>query len=98
MIFFLALFAAALLSSVITCLGLWWYYRQFVAPELDQRIETILEALGDEVGNKVRAGVVDGVSDLAAGESLRRTTERVASGSAALVDEGLSVLLGKRRR
>ncbi|MDH3645916.1 MAG: hypothetical protein OER80_04000 [Gammaproteobacteria bacterium] len=95
---FLVLFAAAILSSALTCLTLWLYYRQVVEPKLEQRIEIALEALGEKVGERVRTGVVDGFTDIAAGDTLRRTTEKVATSGAALVDEGLNVLLGKPRR
>ncbi len=95
---FLLLLGAALLSSAFTGLALWLYYQRVVAPRLEKRIEEALEALGEEVGKQVRAGVVDGVTDLAGSEHLIRTTGKVASSGAALVDEGLNVLLGRPRR
>ncbi|MDH3588310.1 MAG: hypothetical protein OEQ74_02780 [Gammaproteobacteria bacterium] len=95
---FFVVFAAAILSSAITCVSLWLYYRRVLEPALERYIEEALEKLSEQVGAKVRAGVVEGVSDVAAGESLRRTTEKVASSGAALVDEGLNVLLGKPRK
>lgn len=95
---FLALFAAAALASALTCLVLWIYYQRVVEPALEQRIEMALAELSTQVGDRVRAGVVEGVTDLAAADTFRRTTEKVASSGAALVDEGLNVLLGKPRR
>lgn len=97
-VIFLLLLAAALISSAITCLVLWVYYQRVVEPALERRIEIALAALGEEVGQRVRAGVVDGVTDLADADTFRRTTEKVASSGAALVDEGLNVLLGKPKR
>lgn len=95
---FLALFGAALLSSAITCLVLWVYYRRVVEPAIDRHIDSALKALGEEIGGRVRRGVVDGVTDLTAADTFLRTTEKVASRSAALMDEGLNVLLGKPRK
>ena len=95
---FFALLAAALLSSAVTFLALWFYYRRVVEPALDEKIELVLKSLGDEVGTRVRSGVVEGVTDLAGADTLRRTTEKVASSGVALMDEGLNVLLGKPRR
>ena len=95
---FFLLLSAALVSSAITCLVLWVYYRQVVEPRLERQIDVAIKALGAEVGERVRTGVVDGVTDIAAGDTLRRTTEKAAISGAALVDEGLNVLLGKPRR
>ena len=88
------LFAVALLSSALTCLALWFYYQRVVAPAIDQRIAEAVEAIGVEVGKQVRAGVVDGVTDLAKGDAVVRKTGEVASKGASVIAESLGVLLG----
>lgn len=92
------LFAVALLSSAITCFALWLYYQRVVAPELERRIAEAIEAIGAEVGSQVRAGVVDGVSDLASGDAVVRKTGQVATRGANVIAESLGVLLGGRPR
>ncbi len=88
------MFAVALLSSAITGVALWLYYRRVVAPEIERRIGEAIEAIGVEVGKQVRTGVVDGVSDLARGDAVVRTTGQVASKGASVIADSLGVLLG----
>ena len=94
----LTLLAVALLSSAITGFALWLYYRRVVEPEIERRVDAAIEAIGVEVGKQVRAGVVDGVSDLARGDAVVRTTEKVATKGATVIAESLGVLLGSRSR
>ena len=98
MVQILMLLGVALLSSAITCLALAIYFKRKVEPEIERRVQRAVDAIGVEVGAQVRQGVVEGVTDLAGGDAVKRTTEKVAATGATAIAESLNVLLGGRSR
>jgi hypothetical protein len=69
-----------------------------IEPEFERSVEEAVEAIGAEVGRQVRIAVVEGVTDLARGDVVVRTTEKVATTGASVLTEGLNVIFGSRPR
>ena len=98
---------SGLVASLLT-LGLTWAVlrraaaRRFAAEkakleaELDAKIDDALRRLGEIMEERVRRGVVDGVSSLPSAEVVRSTSRAVARTGAELVEHGLSALLRRR--
>ncbi len=70
--------------------------------DLEQRAERQIEALGHEVEERVKRGVVEGVAALPSAETLRSTRSAAVRAAGEIVGEGLSGLLrgpgNKRKR
>ena len=103
--FWLSILATALLSGLVTCLLMGYWFRTHLWPrlmaEIDEefriRLQEASDVLGDRVERSVRKGVVDGVTSLASREVLSGTTRNIARGGAELVEESLGWILRKRR-
>ncbi|MEM9556528.1 MAG: hypothetical protein AAGC60_19880 [Acidobacteriota bacterium] len=94
---------AAVVSSLLTLGGAWWIYRHRVREqlerELEDRVRSALDDLGEVVEARVRRGVLDAVASLPSTELLADTTRTAARTGAQIVGAGLDTLLrGGRRR
>jgi len=91
-----AVLVTAALSSVCTLLLARRAFRRRYLPRIQQEVDRTLERLGDVVEERVRKGVVDGLTSLPSPELVRRTREAVTDAAGELVRGGLSSLLGDR--
>ena len=103
--FWISIIVTALLSAVVTCLLLTYWFRSRLWPqllaEIDEefrvRLQEASDVLGERVERSVRKGVVDGVTSLASREVLSGTTRNIARSGAGMVEDGLGWILGRKR-
>lgn len=103
--FWISILATALISALLTCWLLGYWFRSRLWPkllmEIDEefqvRLKEASDVLGERVERSVRKGVVDGVTSLASREVLSGTTKNIARSGAGMVEDGLGWILGRRR-
>lgn len=93
---------AAVLSSLLTARLLQRGFERDVKPalarELEEKLHTAVEGLGDVIRERVRQGVIDAVRSLPAPNLVREAQRSVRRTAADLVEGGLGALLGAERR
>lgn len=94
----------AILASGLTLGVGWWLwerrFRRRLEEELERRLAEVGEGLGREIQERVRRGVLEGVSSISTADVLRGTQRGLTETAAGLVRGGLSSILGpgERRR
>lgn len=91
-------FAAAILSSLLTLALAHFVLKAAWERRLRDAVDQAIRDLGDEVEERVRRGVVEGVSAIPSEEVFARTRENLLRTAGSLVGEGLDRLAGKRRK
>jgi hypothetical protein len=86
----LAAFAASLLTLFLASRHIERHY----VPLLRQAVDKALERLGDVVEERVRKGVVEGITSIPSPDLVRKTREAVTDAAGDLVRGGIGALLG----
>lgn len=90
--------ATALLSSTLTLGAAWWLWRNHLQTAVKASLAEEIDALGEVVESRVRAGVLDAVSSIPSRDVIAETTRNVTRTGASLLEEGLGSLLRPGRR
>lgn len=92
----ISIILTAILSSLLTvAVGAWYikrHYQQTIRPELDN----LKREIGEEIEERVRKGVIDGVKGLSSKDVIRDTTMNLAKTGLDIFGTGLR--LGPRGR
>ncbi len=89
---------SALLSSLVTLsIGL-LFYRRYVRPSLERRLQDLHQDIGRLVETRVRKAMAEALHDLSPTDVLRDRTWQVARSGADIVNEGLNALLGRAKK
>ncbi|MBV1882377.1 MAG: hypothetical protein KUG82_12130 [Pseudomonadales bacterium] len=88
--------ATALLTSITTLAAGYYIFEKRIKIKLEQKIDESITSLGDTVEEKVRQGVLNGISSIPSREVLRGTTRTMAKTGAEIVEDGLKTILGKK--
>jgi membrane protein implicated in regulation of membrane protease activity len=89
--------ATAILSSFLTVLTLWLYERR-MRRDLERRLKDWHDEIGRTVEMRVKRAVIESLADMNAVDVIRDTTWKAARSGSDLLSDGISVLLGKRRK
>ena len=89
---------SAVLASVFTIGAAWLWWRKSLSKEIDQLLNEKSTALSEEIERRVRQGIIDGVSSIPSAEVLENATRTATRTGAAIIGEGLSTLLGRRKK
>jgi hypothetical protein len=90
----LVILLTALLSSVLTLLLAYWLFQKRLRRRLELRLKELQEELGAAVQDRVRRGVVEGISSISSPEVLRGTRRALTATASDLMRSGLDTLLG----
>lgn len=102
----LTVVATAVLAAVLSSLLTGWLLRRGfetrlkpeLERELDARLRTAVDGLGDVIQERVRQGVLDAVKELPTSNFIKEAQRSVTRTASDLVQEGLGSLLGVERR
>lgn len=89
---------SAVFSSVLTVWLAWFFFRRYLRVQLERRLQDYHEDMGRIVENRVRKAVAESLNDANSAEVLRDKTWQVARTGADIVNDGISALLGRRRK
>lgn len=87
--------ATALLTSMITLIVSHFFLEKRIK-ELNVKFDQSIDRLGDVIEERVRQGVINGVSSLPSREVIRGTTRTIAKTGVEIVEDGLNSFLGKK--
>ncbi len=90
------LFFSALVASLLTIGAAWLWWRKSLRRELDILLDEKIEKLGDEIEQRVRQGVVDGVSSIPSAEVLQSATRTASKTGAAIIGDGIAAILARK--
>lgn len=89
---------SAVLASGFTIGAAWFWWRKSLSKEISQLLDEKSTALSEEIERRVRQGIIDGVSSIPSAEVLENATRTATKTGAAIIGEGLSTLLGRRKK
>jgi transposase len=87
---------SALVASLLTIGAAWFWWRKWLSRELDILLDEKIEKLGDEIEQRVRQGVVNGVASIPSAEVLQSATRTASKTGAAIIGEGIAAILGRK--
>lgn len=94
----LVIVLTALLSSALTVLAGWLLLRRAWRRELEQRLRELHDDIGRTVEIRAKRAVSEALAESNTADALRDATWKAARSGSDLLSDGLSVILGRRRR
>ena len=94
----LVIVLTALLSSALTVLLGWTLLRRVWRRELEQRLRELHDDIGRTVEIRAKRAVSEALAENNAADALRDATWKAARSGSDLLSDGLSAILGRRRR
>ncbi len=102
---FLFALLTAVLASALTLGAAYYLFQRRWRPRLEDELrareaelDKKLEDYGEEIRERVRQGIVDGVAAIPSSETIREGTRSLAKTGADIVSAGLETLLGTSSR